>query len=233
MKNKIHMMKTRNIRPSVIRWFSDLSNDDVPFVGGKNASLGEMVRTMRKQNIWVPDGFAITAEAYWQFLETNRLNDKIAGLVEDMRKNRIQLGEAGYKIRQLISKAEQVATSVKELRAFVLEDAEILQLARWACEIESPEHLNDFKDGDILVTRMTDPDWVPIMRQVAGIITERGGRRIERHGRTRPGAWQGRSRNLCHVRDSLECHPGREIQRALRRLLHRQQRSRPTGFEFP
>ncbi len=178
------MMKTRNIHPSVIRWFSDLSNDDVPLVGGKNASLGEMVRTMRKRKIWVPDGFAITAEAYWQFLKTNRHPTK------------------------------QVAISVKERRAFVLEDAEILQLARWACEIESPKHLNDFKDGDILVIRMTDPDWVPIMRRAAGIITERGGRRIERHGRTRPGAWQGRSRNLCHVRDSLECHPGREIQRA-------------------
>jgi len=428
MQTHIHMMKTGNTPLSPIRWFSDLGNDDVPLVGGKNASLGEMVSTMRQRKISVPDGFAITAEAYWQFLETNQIHDKIAGRVEDLRRNRIQLGEAGHQIRQLISKAEfpiktrdairqayaelsakykarevdvavrssataedlphasfagqqesflnvsgaenlmeacrkcyaslftdraisyreekgfehmkvalsigvqkmvrsdkacsgvmfsidtetgfpnvvvingawglgenvvkglvnpdaylvfkpllddrklvpiigktlgkkerkmiyakrgshptkQVATTIEERRAFVLDDAEILQLARWACEIEkhdgkpmdiewakdgdtgklfivqarpetvqsqieatavrtyrlkesakpiltglsigqaigsgpvclieSPEHLNDFKDGDILVTRMTDPDWVPIMRRAAGIITERGGR---------------------------------------------------------
>jgi len=47
-----------------IRWFSQLSIDDVPLVGGKNASLGEMYRELAPQGIKVPNGFAITAEAY-------------------------------------------------------------------------------------------------------------------------------------------------------------------------
>ncbi|HUL11536.1 MAG TPA: phosphoenolpyruvate synthase [Methylococcaceae bacterium] len=47
-----------------IRWFSQLSIDDVPLVGGKNASLGEMYRELSAQGVRIPNGFAITAEAY-------------------------------------------------------------------------------------------------------------------------------------------------------------------------
>jgi len=46
---------------SYIRWFSELGVDDVPLVGGKNASLGEMVRELAPQGVRVPNGFAITA----------------------------------------------------------------------------------------------------------------------------------------------------------------------------
>jgi phosphoenolpyruvate synthase/pyruvate phosphate dikinase len=50
-----------------IRWLETLSSQDVPLVGGKNASLGKMVRELKKQGLHVPDGFATTAEAYWEF----------------------------------------------------------------------------------------------------------------------------------------------------------------------
>ena len=49
-----------------IRWFADITIADVPLVGGKNASLGEMVRELSSKGVKVPDGFAITAEAYRQ-----------------------------------------------------------------------------------------------------------------------------------------------------------------------
>ncbi|MBS0615675.1 MAG: phosphoenolpyruvate synthase, partial [Verrucomicrobia bacterium] len=61
-----------------IRPFETLSKNDVPIVGGKNASLGEMISTLKSQGIRVPDGFATTAEAYWAFLEHNHLKEKIA-----------------------------------------------------------------------------------------------------------------------------------------------------------
>jgi pyruvate, water dikinase len=48
-----------------IRWFEDLSSEDVQVVGGKNASLGEMIRSLKEEGIRVPDGFATTADAYW------------------------------------------------------------------------------------------------------------------------------------------------------------------------
>ncbi|GAB4562998.1 MAG: phosphoenolpyruvate synthase [Rhizobacter sp.] len=52
-----------------IRWFSELGVGDVPLVGGKNASLGEMYRELSAQGVRVPNGFAITAEAYRYVLE--------------------------------------------------------------------------------------------------------------------------------------------------------------------
>ena len=47
-----------------IRWFEELTIDDVPIVGGKNASLGEMYRELTPQGIRIPNGFAVTADAY-------------------------------------------------------------------------------------------------------------------------------------------------------------------------
>ena len=52
-----------------IKRFSEISIDDVPTVGGKNASLGEMFRELSGDGVQVPDGFAITADAYRFFVE--------------------------------------------------------------------------------------------------------------------------------------------------------------------
>jgi pyruvate,water dikinase len=60
-----------------IRWFEDIGSNDVLVVGGKNASLGEMIRTLKDEGIRVPDGFAITAEAFWKFIEVNDMKEKI------------------------------------------------------------------------------------------------------------------------------------------------------------
>ena len=51
-----------------IKWFADITIEDVPLVGGKNASLGEMVRELANKGVKVPDGFAITAEAFRHFI---------------------------------------------------------------------------------------------------------------------------------------------------------------------
>ena len=54
---------------SYIRFFEEIGIDDVPLVGGKNASLGEMYRELTPQGVKVPNGFAVTAEAYRDMLE--------------------------------------------------------------------------------------------------------------------------------------------------------------------
>lgn len=54
---------------SYIRWFNELTIDDIPLVGGKNASLGEMYQELTPQGILIPNGFAVTAEAYRYVLE--------------------------------------------------------------------------------------------------------------------------------------------------------------------
>ena len=52
-----------------IRFFKDIRIEDIPLVGGKNASLGEMYRELMAQGVKVPNGFAVTAQAYWYVLE--------------------------------------------------------------------------------------------------------------------------------------------------------------------
>lgn len=63
-----------------IRWFKELTIADVPQVGGKNASLGEMIRELSGQGIQVPDGFALTAAAYFAFIKFNEFD----GLIEQI-----------------------------------------------------------------------------------------------------------------------------------------------------
>lgn len=73
------MTVRRAVPPSTsyVRWLSDLGSGDVDGVGGKNASLGEMIGRLGRAGIRVPDGFAVTAEAYWRFLDDNDLRDAI------------------------------------------------------------------------------------------------------------------------------------------------------------
>jgi phosphoenolpyruvate synthase/pyruvate phosphate dikinase len=53
-----------------IRWFEDIKIEDIPLVGGKNASLGEMYRELTNQGVKIPNGFAVSAEAYWYVIES-------------------------------------------------------------------------------------------------------------------------------------------------------------------
>jgi pyruvate,water dikinase len=100
-----------------VRWFETLNNTDVPLVGGKNASLGEMVRTLKDQGIAVPDGFATTAAAYRQFLHTNDLGGKIGALLEDWQQGTRSLEETGKAIRRLFLRSQfppAMATQIRE-----------------------------------------------------------------------------------------------------------------------
>ncbi len=60
-----------------VRSFDTLSIKDTAIAGGKNTSLGEMIRKLKKKNVMVPDGFAATARAYREFIGHNRLKKKI------------------------------------------------------------------------------------------------------------------------------------------------------------
>jgi pyruvate, water dikinase len=87
---------------SSIRWFETLGIKDVPVVGGKNASLGEMLRTLNQKGIKVPNGFATTSQAYWDFLQANCLDEKIADLIEELKKGKKSLEKVAEAIRHLI-----------------------------------------------------------------------------------------------------------------------------------
>ena len=84
-------------------WYQDLGMQDVNRVGGKNASLGEMISNLSGAGVEVPGGFATTAEAYNQFLEQSGLNDRIHDLLDSLDVDDVQaLTQAGQKIRQWI-----------------------------------------------------------------------------------------------------------------------------------
>ena len=72
---------------SHIRWFNEIGIDDVPLVGGKNASLGEMYQNLTGEGVRVPNGFAVTAEAYRYVIDHNKawplLHEALDGLVPD------------------------------------------------------------------------------------------------------------------------------------------------------
>ena len=77
---------------------------DVGTVGGKNSSLGEMIRTLSSAGVRVPAGFATTDAAYWRFLEANDLHDRMAGLLAELREGRASLQETGAAIRAAMLK---------------------------------------------------------------------------------------------------------------------------------
>ncbi len=100
-----------------VKWFENTTSVDVAEVGGKNASLGEMIGELKKEGIQVPDGFATTARAYWDFLEANDLNERITTNLEDMRSGKKSLEKAGRAIRKLFVKThfpEEIASEIKE-----------------------------------------------------------------------------------------------------------------------
>ncbi len=84
---------------SHVVWFEHLGHGDVPRVGGKNASLGEMVSNLGARGVKVPPGFATTAEAYWRFVEANGLKATISGVLGELESRRISLAETGQAIR--------------------------------------------------------------------------------------------------------------------------------------
>ena len=92
---------------SWIQWFAELTIDDVPRVGGKNASLGEMIRELTPAGIQVPDGFAVTADAYRAFLQYNELDSQIADILRGLNtKDVTDLMRRTGQIRRLILRGE-------------------------------------------------------------------------------------------------------------------------------
>jgi pyruvate, water dikinase len=86
-----------------IRWFDELTIGDVPQVGGKNASLGEMIRELTAQGIRIPQGFAVTAQAYRAFLHYNELDGRISDILRGLEtKNVNDLLQRTSEIRSLI-----------------------------------------------------------------------------------------------------------------------------------
>ncbi len=90
-----------------VLWFNELGIKDVPLVGGKNASLGEMYRTLTQKGVRIPNGFAVTAASYFYFLKTTGIKQEIKKILKDLDTSDMKnLSERGEKVRQTILDAE-------------------------------------------------------------------------------------------------------------------------------
>lgn len=95
------------------KWFADLSSDDVKTVGGKNASLGEMIRTLKEKGVNVPDGFATTVDAYRDFISHNDLQERIESELGQYDEGSQSLEKTGRNVRRLFYRGE-IPQDVKE-----------------------------------------------------------------------------------------------------------------------
>jgi pyruvate,water dikinase len=116
-----------------ILWFDEITYKDVPLVGGKNASLGEMYTKLTEKGVKVPYGFAVTAEAYRYFIKENQLDGEIRKLLAGLdTHNVVDLQTRGRKIRNLILKAkmpkdltEEIKKAYKRLEKMYFENVDV------------------------------------------------------------------------------------------------------------
>ena len=104
--------------PRYIRWFEELGMDDVPIVGGKNASLGEMYSRLAPLGVELPNGFAVTAEAFRTALTEAGAWDELHALLDDLDKADVRaLAAAGRRAREIV----YAAGLTEEMRAQILD----------------------------------------------------------------------------------------------------------------
>jgi pyruvate,water dikinase len=103
--------------PALVLPLSRISSADLARVGGKNASLGELVRSLRKVGVRVPDGFATTAHAYRSFIAENQLQEPIKHALARLKENSASLPATGAAIRQMILRGRLSAALRAEIRA--------------------------------------------------------------------------------------------------------------------
>lgn len=133
---------------SYIAWFKKLNIKDIPLVGGKTASLGEMYSKLTKKGVIIPNGFAITAEAYRFFLKENNLNKKIKDLLMGLdAKNIRDLKRVGAKIRQIILSAEMPWELTREIKEAYRELAKQIGPGKLAVAVRSSATAEDLPNA--------------------------------------------------------------------------------------
>ncbi len=129
-----------------IKWFRELGIEDVDLVGGKNASLGEMYQNLIEEGIRIPNGFAITAEAYRMILDSNDAWEKLHAQLDDLNPDDVtQLQERGKRCREIIHNCtfpddivEQIRIAYESLKEEYGEDVSLAVRSSATAE-DSPE----------------------------------------------------------------------------------------------
>ncbi len=107
--------------PPQVLWFENVGRGDVAKVGGKNASLGEMVANLGGKGVKVPPGFATTADAYWGYVEANNLKQKITDALAKLAAGKTTLAETGSVIRTMFVQGEWPKQTADAIRSHYAE----------------------------------------------------------------------------------------------------------------
>lgn len=87
----------------LVMWLNEVGMEDIELVGGKNASLGEMIKGLSSIGVKIPMGFVVTSKAYHYFIDYNNLRDKIREALAGLDPNNIEdLSRRGLTVRELI-----------------------------------------------------------------------------------------------------------------------------------
>ncbi len=129
-----------------IKWFNELSIEDVDLVGGKNASLGEMYQNLTQEGIRIPNGFAITADAYRNILDNNGAWEKLHAQLDALNPDDVaQLQECGKRCREIIHECilpddmvDQISNAYEALKVEYGEDVTLAVRSSATAE-DSPE----------------------------------------------------------------------------------------------
>ena len=96
--------------------FFNVTRRDVGTVGGKNASLGELIRSLTSQGVNVPPGFATTSTAYWEYVHKNQLDARISDLISQWQRGKASLSDTGHAIRTLFLHGDWPTAISDEIR---------------------------------------------------------------------------------------------------------------------
>ena len=130
-----------------IAWFETLNNGDVPRVGGKNASLGEMVRRLASRGVRVPGGFATTAQAYRDYLAANDIGPRLERLLRSLAAGQSTLHETGGAARRLFLEAEFPVAIADAVRAAYRELSRRCAVAEASVAVRSSATAEDLPDA--------------------------------------------------------------------------------------
>ena len=139
----IRQAKGNPMPKSAILWFEDITIDNVPLVGGKNASLGEMVRELGKSGVRVPTGFATTAAAYRSFIAENGIEPAIAEQIKQYRAGKASLQDAGGAIRERFLAGRIPEATAAEIRSAYTELGQRLGIGNPAVAVRSSATAED------------------------------------------------------------------------------------------
>lgn len=137
-----------NKEKAFILWFKETGIEDIPYVGGKNASLGEMYSNLTKIGINVPNGFAVTANAYRYFLEKAGLKEGIKKALDGLDTHNIKdLQARGKKVRTLILKANLPEDLKNEVAAAYAELGKLYKTKNPDVAVRSSATAEDLPDS--------------------------------------------------------------------------------------